>query len=225
MNIGLLLGLVLVASATVGASVNGACEGKKDCTPNYSSFLGTKQITDNLRTFTSKMVDKSFKFLFMSSAFNKANMDRPGFEKLYRKFSDKAWEDAIDLIKYQNRRGSHGYLIKEKEATNKKFKDMFDSNELQSLQIALDIDKHMAGEAHEIHKKVSHDHHNSNITDPINYDPDMAHYLDEKIIEYQSGVIRDLAGYVHTLDKMTNGKNQADDLALHLFDEYLEKSL
>lgn len=234
MNIALLLGLVLVASASVGASVPAKCEGStdmQDCTPNYSSFFDngnrTKEITENLRTFTSEMVDKSFKFLFMSSVFNKHDMDRPGFEKLYRKFSDKAWEDAIELVKYQNRRGSHGYLVTA-SATNKPFTQILETSELKSLQTALDIDKYMADEAHKIHKQVSHDHHTRTGTDQINYDPDMAHYLDEKIISYQSGVIRDLAGYVQTLSKITKqgvGKNQAEDLALHLFDEYLEKSL
>lgn len=32
-------------------------------------------------------------------------IDRPGFEKLYRKISDKAWEDTEKLIKYQSKRG------------------------------------------------------------------------------------------------------------------------
>ena len=54
---------------------------------------------NDLKQYTSQLVDKSFHFLMMSSAFNKHSLDRPGFEKLYRKISDKAWADAIELIK------------------------------------------------------------------------------------------------------------------------------
>jgi ferritin len=32
-------------------------------------------------------------------------MSREGFEKLFRKLSDSAWDDAIDLIKYITKRG------------------------------------------------------------------------------------------------------------------------
>lgn len=221
------LGLVLVASAV--AQKNGECEGDNKCLPNYSSFFdngnGTTRIDEELRIFTSKMVDKSFKFLFMSSSFNKHDMDRPGFKKLYRKISDKAWEDALDLVKYQNRRGSErGYLGDEK-VNDKLFSNMLDASELLSLKTALDFEKTMAKNAHNIHKKVSHDHHiHGATTKSINYDPDVAHYLDEKIINYQSGVIRDLAGYVQTLKNFDNDKT-AGDLGVHIFDEYLDKTL
>lgn len=197
MNTAFVLGLVLVASATVGASVDGVCEGNSEnCTPNYSSFAlvnASNKIDADFAEYTSQLVDKSFYFLIMSSEFDKYHMDRPGFQKLYRKMSDKAWEDAIDLMKYRSRRGVDGYLKQPDQ------------------------------------QKVSHDHFTKSGAEKIHYDPDTAHYLDEKIINYQSGVLRDLAGYVQTLHKITKngevGKDQAEDLALHLFDEYLEKSL
>lgn len=232
MKIALMLGLVVVASATVGASANVECEGDNvgRCTPEYSSFStlegASRQINDDFEEYTSQLADKSFYFLLMSSQFNKHDMDRPGFNKLYRQIADKAWEDTIDLIKYRSRRGANGYLKQLDQSTTSNHTSKLSAmKELSSLQTALDIEKILAKQAHTIHKKVSHDHSLKGV-EKMHYDPDTAHYLDEKIINYQSGVIRDLAGYVQTLHKMTKSKDdKAGDLALHLFDEYLEKSL
>ncbi|KFB52779.1 AGAP002464-PA-like protein [Anopheles sinensis] len=232
MNTAFVLGLVLVASATVGASVDGVCEGNSEnCTPNYSSFAlvnASNKIDADFAEYTSQLVDKSFYFLIMSSEFDKYHMDRPGFQKLYRKMSDKAWEDAIDLMKYRSRRGVDGYL-KQPDQPYDFAKKLSAMTELSSLQTAVEVEKSLATKAHLIHQKVSHDHFTKSGAEKIHYDPDTAHYLDEKIINYQSGVLRDLAGYVQTLHKITKngevGKDQAEDLALHLFDEYLEKSL
>lgn len=232
MNTAFVLGLVLVASATVGASVDGVCEGNSEnCTPNYSSFAlvnASNKIDADFAEYTSQLVDKSFYFLIMSSEFDKYHMDRPGFQKLYRKMSDKAWEDAIDLMKYRSRRGVDGYL-KQPDQPYDFAKKLSAMTELSSLQTAVEVEKSLATKAHLIHQKVSHDHFTKSGAEKIHYDPDTAHFLDEKIINYQSGVLRDLAGYVQTLHKITKngevGKDQAEDLALHLFDEYLEKSL
>ncbi|XP_058117807.1 soma ferritin [Anopheles ziemanni] len=223
------LGFALVASAFAQQSI-GNCEADfAGCSAQYSSFDGRQKtsIDKALNSFTNQLLDKSFKFLFMSSAFNKYDQDRPGFKKLYRKISDKAWEDMVDLIKYESRRGAY-VKLSDSKVNAKTFEKILEADEMGSLKTALDFEKTMADKAHELHKQVSHDHHTKSGNNQINYDPDTAHYLDEKIIEYQSGVIRDLAGYVQTLDKITKselGKEKAQDLALHLFDEYLEKSL
>lgn len=226
MNVAFLLGFALVASAfATDLSVNDCEIDVEQCSPAYSSFLsrGGKTVENDLKQYTSQMVDKSFQFLIMSSAFNKHSLDRPGFEKLYRKISDKAWEDAIDLIKYQSRRGSFGLVKPSKE---RNYGKVLDVQELSSLQFALEYEKTMAKEAHAIHRKISHAHSKagSNGSDDVyHYDPDTAHYLDEKLIEYQSGVIRDLAGYVHNLKHFTSKQHAAGDLGNHLFDEYLAK--
>ncbi|XP_049280087.1 soma ferritin [Anopheles funestus] len=223
MNVVFVLGFVLVASAFATDLSANDCEiSVEECSPVYSSFLSRsgKTVENDLKQYTSQLVDKSFHFLFMSSAFNKHSLDRPGFEKLYRKISDKAWEDAIELIKYQSRRGGFGHLVQPSKGEN--YGKVLDVQELSSLQFALDYEKTMAKEAHAIHRKISHAHSKAGNggDDVYHYDPDTAHYLDEKLIEYQSGVVRDLAGYIHNLKHFTSGK-QAADLGNHLFDEYL----
>ncbi|XP_052869109.1 soma ferritin [Anopheles cruzii] len=227
-KVAVLFGFVLVASALATDPSADDCEAAVErCSPTYSSFLprGDKTVENDLRQYTSQLVDKSFHFLIMSSAFNKHSLDRPGFEKLYRKMSDKAWEDAVGLIKYQSRRGSFGNLVKPKK--DSKYDKVLDVQELSSLQFALDYEKTLAKEAHAIHRKVSHAHSKVSANgseDVYHYDPDAAHYLDEKVIEYQSGTVRDLAGYIHNLKHFTEKQQPASDLGNHLFDEYLAKA-
>ncbi|XP_052891691.1 soma ferritin [Anopheles moucheti] len=227
MKLVFILGFVLVASAFAKGN---ECENEISlCSPKYSSFLNDP-FKNDLKNYTTQLVDKSFQFLILSSSFNQHSLDRPGFEKLYRKISDKAWEDAIELIKYQSRRGGFGHLVD--QSVNKDYTKVLDTDELTSLKFALNYEKAMAKEAHAIHRKISHVHSKSNEDDDSrHYDPDTAHYLDEKIIEYQSGVIRDLAGYIHNLqhftkcDKRTDNSRpvKAHDLGVHVFDEYLAK--
>ncbi|ETN64000.1 ferritin light chain-like protein precursor [Anopheles darlingi] len=238
-NNAIVFGIVLIFASAFAASDSGACEADvEECNPNYSSFLnhGGKTVENDLRKYTSQLVDKSYRFLVLSSVFNKYSLDRPGFEKLYRKFSDKAWADAIDLIKYQSRRGSFGYLVNPKsseQVSNEQAKilsrpgnysTVLDVNELSSLQFALEYEKALAQEAHAIHRKVSHAAHKAGGGDYYHYDPDAAHYLDENIIEYQSGTVRDLAGYIHNLKHFSRNSQGASDLGVHLFDEFLAKA-
>lgn len=49
-----------------------------------------------------------FMTLFQATHFGNHEANRPGFERLYQKLSDQAWEDCIDLVKYNAKRG--GYL-------------------------------------------------------------------------------------------------------------------
>uniref|UniRef100_A0A2M3ZZA1 Ferritin n=1 Tax=Anopheles triannulatus TaxID=58253 RepID=A0A2M3ZZA1_9DIPT len=237
-NNAIVFGIVLIFASAFAASDSGACEADvEECNPNYSSFLthAGKTVENDLRKYTSQLVDKSYRFLILSSAFNKYSLDRPGFEKLYRKISDKAWEDAIDLIKYQSRRGSFGHLVNPKSdqpssdqakilSRPENYSTVLDVNELSSLQFALEYEKALAQEAHAIHRKVSHAAHKTSGGDFYHYDPDAAHYLDEKIIEYQSGTVRDLAGYIHNLKHFSRNSQGASDLGVHLFDEFLSKA-
>lgn len=93
---------------------------------------------------------------------------------------------------------------------------LLDSNELSSLKVALGYEKILADESHRIHKKISHAHDKG-----LAYDPDVAHYLDEEIIENQSGTIRKLTGYIHNLHSILEESN-TKDMGLHMFDEYLD---
>lgn len=212
----LIFGLAAGLALANGAVSGGTCSVSKDkCTAVFSGFPHAQ--TD-LNKFTKQMLDKSFDFLLLSSTFNVYSMDRPGFEKMYRKTSDKAWEDTIGLIQYQSRRGASVTLGEgnDNSASIHDVASLLDSNETTSLELAIDYEKILANEAHRIHKKISH------ADSSKHYDPDVAHYLDEKIIEYQSGVIRKLSGYITNLNDMIN-EASTKDLAVQMFDEYLDK--
>lgn len=209
---GLVAGLALVNGAVSGA---GTCSvDKGTCT---SLFSGFPHIQTDLNRYTKQMLDKSFDFLLLSAVFDQYSMDRPGFEKLYRKTSDKAWEDTIDLIKYQSRRGA-SVQVGGGEGSNSihEVASLLQSNETTSLELALEYEKILATEAHRIHKKISH------ADSTKHYDPDVAHYLDEKLIEYQSGQIRKLSGYITNLNDIIREAN-TKALGVQLFDEYLDK--
>lgn len=210
---GLIAGLALANGAASGA---GSCSvDKGTCT---SLFSGFPHIQTDMNKYTKQMLDKSFDFLLLSSVFDVYTMDRPGFEKLYRKVSDKAWEDTIDLIKYQSRRGASVQVGGVDVSSNSvhDVASLLESNETSSLELALEYEKILATEAHRIHKKISH------ADSTKHYDPDVAHYLDEKLIEYQSGQIRKLSGYITNLNDIIREAN-TKALGVQMFDEYLAK--
>uniref|UniRef100_T1E2Y5 Ferritin n=1 Tax=Psorophora albipes TaxID=869069 RepID=T1E2Y5_9DIPT len=211
--VGLVAGLALANGAVSG----GSCSVEKGtCT---SLFSGFSHVQSDLSKYTKQMLDKSFHFLLLSKVFDVHDMDRPGFEKLFRKTSDKAWDDTIELIKYQAQRGAsesrgweiNGVIVHTAPA-------LMQHNETSALKMALDYEKLMATEAHHMHKKISHAENNKQ-----HYDPDVAHFLDEKLIEYQSQTIRKLAGYITNLDNIVNEAN-TKELGVKLFDDYLDKA-
>ncbi|XP_055603036.1 soma ferritin isoform X2 [Uranotaenia lowii] len=190
-----------------------------------AKFSSVEHVHNDLEVFTNQQLEKSYDYLLLAFTFDKYDLNRPGFEKLYRKISDKAWEDTEGLIKYQAKRGLTvningvqsavvGLLNEGKVGKT----SLLDSDELSSLKLALSYEKILADESHRIHKKISHAHDKANC-----YDPDVAHYLDEEIIEYQSGVIRKLTGYIHNLNSIIEESN-TKDMGIHMFDEYLEKA-
>ncbi|XP_058463683.1 soma ferritin-like [Malaya genurostris] len=187
-----------------------------------AQFSAVNHIKDDLQIFTNQQLEKSYDFLLLASTFDKYDLNRPGFEKLYRKISDKAWEDTIGLIKYQSKRGLSVSLDGAQHVVGKLNEgklgkaSLVDSDELSSLKLALGYEKILADESHRIHKKISHAHDKG-----VAYDPDVAHYLDEEIIEYQSGVIRQLTGYIHNLHSII-AEPETRDMGIHMFDEYLD---
>lgn len=209
-----LLVLGLVAGLAV---VNGAVD-VDECTSNSAKctalFSGFSHIEKDMHNYTMQMLVKSYDFLLLSSVFDHYKMDRPGFEKLYRKIADKAWEDTIDLIKYQSRRGA--VVTLDETSRTHELNKLLTSDELGSLKLALNYEKVLATEAHIMHKKISH------TSGSNHYDPDVAHYLDEHFIEYQSGTIRKLSGHITNLDNIL-GETGTKDLGLQMFDDYLDK--
>lgn len=208
----LILGLVAGLAVTNGAVDVDNCTTNKDkCTAKFSGF---SHVEEDMNKYTKQMLVKSYDFLLLSSTFDHYSVDRPGFEKLYRKIADKAWDDTINLIKYQSRRGA-AVTLNENVSLHDVTK-LLSTTEASSLKLALDYEKKLATEAHTMHKKISHPG-NSN-----HYDPDVAHYLDENLIEYQSGTIRKLSGHIKNLDDILS-EGGTKDLGLQMFDDYLDK--
>lgn len=214
----------LIAAALVaGLCMVHAVEfNSSDVNQFTAQFSSINHVQNDLQSFTNQQLDKSFDFLLLAFTFDKYDLDRPGFEKLYRKISDKAWEDTIALVKYQSKRGLSVSLDGVQTGVVNQLNDgkvgkttLLDSNELSSLKVALGYEKILADESHRIHKKISHAHDKG-----AAYDPDVAHYLDEEIIEYQSGTIRKLTGYIHNLHSIIEESN-TKDMGIHMFDEYL----
>ncbi|XP_058813196.1 soma ferritin-like [Topomyia yanbarensis] len=215
-----LLTVALVAGlSTIQADQSNAT----DISSFTAQFSAINHIKDDLQTFTNQQLEKSYDFLLLSSTFDKYELNRPGFEKLYRKISDKAWEDTVGLIKYQSKRGlsvsldGTQHVVSQLNEGKVGKASLVDSDELSSLKLALGYEKILADESHRIHKKISHAHDKG-----VAYDPDVAHYLDEEIIEYQSGVIRKLTGYIHNLHSIIE-EPKTKDMGIHMFDEYLDK--
>lgn len=210
----LVLGLVAGLAVANGAVQGDSCSTNSDkCTALFSGF---SHIEKDMHKYTKQMLVKSYDFLLLSSVFDHYKMDRPGFEKLYRKIADKAWEDTIDLIKYQSRRGAVVTLDETSGKFTHNVSSLLTSDESSSLKLALDYEKLLATEAHIMHKKISHTGESNH------YDPDVAHYLDENFIEYQSGTIRKLSGHITNLNDIL-GEAGTKDLGLQMFDDYLDK--
>lgn len=214
---------LIVAALVAGlCTVHAVDYNSSDVNQFTAQFSSVNHVQNDLQTFTNQQLDKSFDFLLLAFTFDKYDLDRPGFEKLYRKISDKAWEDTVGLVKYQSRRGltvsldgvQTGVVNQLNEGKVGKT-SLLDSTELSSLKVALGYEKILADESHRIHKKISHAHDKG-----AAYDPDVAHYLDEEVIEYQSGTIRKLTGYIHNLHSIVEEPN-TKDMGIHMFDEYL----
>lgn len=156
--------------------------------------------------------------MLLASNFGRYTQDRPGFRKLFRSLSDEAWENSIDLIKYMTSRGGKMDFSSTDVCSNTSpfsSEKNYELNELDSLSYALDVEKVIATDAHCIHREISHANAHTK------YDPAVAHYLDEELIEPQVDVIRKLSGYVNDLKHLYLGADKS--LPTYLFDEYLEK--
>uniref|UniRef100_U5ETA4 Ferritin n=1 Tax=Corethrella appendiculata TaxID=1370023 RepID=U5ETA4_9DIPT len=218
-----LLGAIVPAFANEYCvkSVEEACGDKGTDSTNCNAIYGSiDSIKGDLSSLTLQYFMKSFDYLLLSSNFGTHTLNRPGFEKLYRKTSDDAWNEAIDLIKYQTTRGSTMDFEKDIKLVG----DNFALNELHSLSFALDYEKILAKEIHGIHKKVSHAHSSTHAAnEEHHYDPEITQYLEEKFIENEAETIRKLSGYTNDLAKLIKSKEPQSSLAIYLFDEYLAK--
>jgi len=184
----------------------------KDCNAIFSGFPRNVGV---LQRYANHQIEKSFEYLLLSANFGTYVKNRPGFEKQFRSLSDKSWNNGIELIKHITKRGgSHDFSISSANKTEKK--QILDLNEINALALTLDYEKTLSLEAHHIHERFSHAKHRDE------YDPEIAHFIEEEFIEDQASTIRKLSGYTNDLKKLF--KDTSDiSLSLYLFDEYLAK--
>lgn len=178
----------------------------------HAQYGKAKSHMPRLNLYFVKHVARSFQYLLMSSHFGGYKMERDGFRKLYRKLSDTAWEDAMDLVKYITLRGEQLNATHFNEG-NTYLKENVTLTEMESLAIAVDIQKKLAVEAHEIYE-----HSNK-------HDPEMGGYVEDKFMHKHAETIRELVGYTTDLKRMIKVDSSTVGLQLFLFDEYLSKQL
>lgn len=193
---------------------NVCCETSKLAGFVDGSDLLSKELTD----YAWKQIASSYDLLFLSTTFDTYTKDRPGFEKLYRGLSDKAWGKAIDLIKYVTKRG--GKISKFDQAP----KSIVTSPvaELVSLEKAVLIEKDLAAQAYKLHDEVQS--HRSNEKKYL--DAGIAHYIEEEFIEEQEDTIRELVGHYNDFKTLVGGEaqctaNKNTELACFMFDNHL----
>lgn len=181
-------------------------------------FSGFPKNVEVLQRYANHQIEKSFEYLLLAANFGTFVKNRPGFEKQFRSLSDKSWGNGIELIKHITKRGgAHDFSVSSSNKTEKK--QILDLNELNALALTLDYEKTLALEAHRIHERYSHAKHQPD------YDPEVAHFIEEEFIENQATTIRKLSGYTNDLKKLLKEYKDTNDvsLSLYLFDDYLAK--
>lgn len=185
-----------------------------NCNARYGGMDNPSLISE-LQQFANLHIMRSFEYLLVSTHFANYVNNREGFEKMFRKLSDSTWEDGIDVIKHIGMRGgNHSFAQRPIEKLVKK-EHMYEQYELQSLGRAVDVQKHLADEAFQIHNTALRRHRDT-------HDPEIAQYIEEKFAEKHAEEVRTLVGHVSDLRRMSQGKDVS--LALHLFDQYLAKA-
>lgn len=211
-----------------------------NCNAKYGAI---DALQADLQAYANANVETSFEFLLMSTHFGNYEANREGFKGLYRKLSDKSWEEAIDLIKYIAQRGGKmdlNQLPRSKKSVSIVFylfqlifslwkkgdsyqcyhcsqiKDskVLELTELNSLAKALDSQKQLADEALRIHAQAQHH---------TKQDAAVAHYIEEHFVESLSERVRQLAGYSNDLKNMLEERDAS--VSVFLFDEYLKNIL
>lgn len=182
-----------------------------NCNARYGAI---DAVLPDLQKYVTTHITRSYEFLMMATHYANYEKNRVGFEKLFHDLSDSMWEDAIDLIKYIGKRGGKMNFQMRKEDVNGENQDNFELYEMQSLAKALDVEKQLAVDAHNIHREATRNRKEF-------HDPEISSYLEEKFVHKHADKIRKLSGYTSDLSHLLDGPDSS--LALFLFDEYLQK--
>nr|XP_012223730.1 PREDICTED: uncharacterized protein LOC105672991 [Linepithema humile] len=225
--------LLTVSAQTVGgnscsAVIKDTCASKtltnsENCNAKYGNI---DELQEKVQEYINANIQKSFNFLLMSTYFGNFFESRDGLKGLYRKISDKSWQEAIELSKYLAHRGS---MIKLTVNPHNQVDDSkYELNEVASLAKALEHQKELADKALNLHDKALHSHRlndkNTENTIPqrVN-DAGLAHYIVEHFVEPLTESIRQLAGYTNDLKRMLAADSYP--VSVYLFDEYIKSAL
>lgn len=177
--------------------------------------MESNNLSTELQEYANLHILRSFEHLLVSVHFANYVNNRPGYEQLFRKLSDEAWEDGIDLMKHVGMRGvKHNFTFRTVDPLPNS-KDKYEHYELPAMSRAVDVQKHLANEAMKIHATALRRHENV-------HDAEIAQYIEEKFAEKHAKEVSTLVGHVSDLTKFSEGNDMS--LALHMFDEYLQKA-
>lgn len=70
-----------------------------------AKYGGISELEVDLHSYANGHIETSFEYLLMSTHFGNYETNRDGFKGLFRKLSDKAWNEAINIIKFVSKRG------------------------------------------------------------------------------------------------------------------------
>lgn len=123
-----------------------------NCNATYSGF---ESHVKHIQAYANDQIIRSFDHLLMAVNFGSYVHNRPGFEKTFRELSDTAWNRGLGLIKHITKRGgSHDFSVRSNRSVSP-----LELSEIESLALALDIEKGLATKAHNIHELYSHANH------------------------------------------------------------------
>lgn len=189
------------------------------CNAIYGGYGHHGNLATEMQAYANLHLERSYEYLLSAAYFNNYQTNRAGFSKVFKKLSDNAWDKTIELIQHITKRGGVMDFARrstQEPAGNKNY--TVELHELESLAKALDSQKELAERAFYIHREATRNSQHL-------HDPEIAQYLEEEFIEYQSKIIRDLAGHTSDLKKFITANDGQDlSLALYLFDEYLQKT-
>lgn len=165
-----------------------------------------------LSEFANRQLEVSYKYMLLAAQFNTFVKDRPGFHAHFKALSDRSWTAGQNIIKYIAKRGGHFKFGRQNMLTE----GLFEMNEFAAMATVLDTEKQLFETARKVHEGSSH------AKTPENYDPEVAHYMEEEYLEDLAASIRKYSGFANDLKNLYVGSK---DISMDnfLFDQYLQK--
>lgn len=201
----LLVSMVIVPGVL---EVSGAQQSKSLQTKDDKSVSVVSQnLNENLlvsinKRLLSDLLSASYRFLYMSTYFGRADVALPGFSKYFRKLSERELEHANFLMAYLNKRGGYVEFRNVEGPTKTHWLDGLDA-----MYSALEIEKSLTDRLLSLHRKAS------------KYDdPHMTHIIEDKYLDPQVDIIKEISDHIANLSKMM-GENYG--LGEYMFDNDL----